>query len=240
MPRRASKVHSVSLTMTKKNHPRQWETLKPPTIPRNVMGKRDAWDSVFITRWLKNRKRGAPMEIAPRTTTNKKKKAKNNTSYLSVAAMVSPVTASAAVASDPTAVNNTSTNGEATSPPSKSKRSRKHSGDASKNTCVHYSKPAPKPSTRKSKYNNREVGPIKSALDRVAKAKLKGYDPKLSAGDIIITGGTIQDRIKSVKAEADKLGVSSLLCLKNFCCTEKTKMMTSKLDCDYIQELITL
>ena len=73
MPRSASKGHSVSLSMTKKKPPSQRETLKPPTIPSNVMGRRDAWDSGFIARWLKNRKRGAPPRIAPQTTTNKKK-----------------------------------------------------------------------------------------------------------------------------------------------------------------------
>ena len=43
-----------------------------------------------------------------------------------------------------------------------------------------------------------------------------------------------------MKAEAEKLGVLSLLYLKDFCRTDKTKMLTSKLDRDYIQELITL
>ena len=89
MPRRASKGHSVSPTMTKKKPPSQRETLKPPTIPRNAMGRRDARDSGFITGWSKNRKRGAPLKIAPRTTTNKKKKEKKTTASPSVAAMVS-------------------------------------------------------------------------------------------------------------------------------------------------------
>ena len=143
MPCRASKGggHSVSPTMTNKKPPSQRESLKSPTIPRNVMGRRDARDSVFITGWLKNRKRGAPLKISPRTTTNKKNK--------SVSVMVSLVTVSAAVDSATTAVNAASTNGEAIAPPSKSKRSRKHSGDASKNTRAPYSKPAPKPTTRK-------------------------------------------------------------------------------------------
>ena len=85
-----------------------------------------------------------------------------------------------------------------------------------------------------------KVEPFKSALTRVVKAKLKFLDPQLAAGDIIIPGRTIRYRIKSVKAEADNLGVLSLLYLKNSCCTDKKKMMTSKLDRDYIQELITL
>ena len=201
IPCRASKGHSVSPTMTKKKPPSQWETLKPPTIPRNAMGRRDAWDSGFITRWLKNRNQGAPLKIAPWTTTDKKKKGKKTTASPSVAAMVSPVTASVAVASATTAVNTASNNGEATSPPSKYKRLRKHSGDASKNTRAPYSKPSPKPTTRKSKDNNWKVEPFKSALDRAAEAKLKGLDPQLAAGDIIIPGGTFWDRIKSVKAE---------------------------------------
>ena len=112
--------------MTKKKPPSQREKLNPPTIPINAMGRRDAWDSRFITEWLKNQKQGAPLKIAPRTTTNKKKKSKKTTASLSVAAMVSPFTASVEVASATTAVNNASTNGEATDPPSKSKRSRKH------------------------------------------------------------------------------------------------------------------
>ena len=134
MPRRASKGggHSVSPKMTKKKPPSHRETLNPPTTPRNVMGRRDAWDahdSGFITRWLKNRKQGAPLKISPRTTTNKKRKGKKTTAYLSVAAMVSLVTASAEVASATIAVNTAITKGEATDPTSKSKQSRKHSGE---------------------------------------------------------------------------------------------------------------
>ena len=154
--------------------------------------------------------------------------------------MVSPVTASVEVSSATTAVNNASTNGEATAPPSKSKRSRKHSGDASKNTRAPYSNPSPKPTTCKSKYKNWKVEPFKSALARAVEEKLKGLDPQLVSGDVIIPGGTIRDHIKSVKAEAEKLGVLSLLYLKDFCRTENTKMITSELDRDYIQELITL
>ena len=119
MTRRASKGggHSVSPTMTKKKPPSQWETLNPPTIKRNEMGRRDASDSGFITRWLKNWKRGAPLKISPQTTTNKKKKGENTTSSPSVAEMVSRVTTSAAVASATTAVNTASTNGGGTFPP---------------------------------------------------------------------------------------------------------------------------
>ena len=74
MPRRASRGHLVSSKTTKKKPHIQRETLKPPTtIPRNVMGRRDTRDSAFITEWLKNRKRSAPLKIYPRTTTNKKK-----------------------------------------------------------------------------------------------------------------------------------------------------------------------
>ena len=149
MPRRSSKGggHSVSPKMTKKKPPSQRETLNPPTIPRNVMGRRDARDSGC----LKNRKRGAPLKIAPRTTTDKGKKGKKTTASPSVAVMVCPVTASASVASATTAVNNASTNGDNTAPPSKSKRLQKHSGGASKNARAPYSKPAPKPTTLKSK-----------------------------------------------------------------------------------------
>ena len=182
------------------------------------MRRRDAWDSGFITGWLKNRKRGAPLKIAPRTTTNKKNKGKKTTASPSVAAMVSQVTASAVVAFATTAIKTESTNWEATDPTSKSKWTRKHSGDASKNTHATYSKPAPK-----SKYNNWKVEPFKSALARAVEAKLKGLDPQLTSGDIIITGGPIRDRIKSAKAEAEKLGVSSLFYLKDFCRTEEKK-----------------
>ena len=124
--------------MTKKKPPSQQEILNPPMVPRNVMGRRDAWDSGFITRWLKNRKRGAPLKTALQTTTNKKKKGKKTAASPSVAAMVSPVTASAAVASATTTVNTESKNGEATALPSKSKWSQKHSGDASKKNRAPY------------------------------------------------------------------------------------------------------
>ena len=158
MPHRASKGggHSVSTTMTKNKPPSQRDTLNPPTIPRNAMVRRDAWDSGFITGWLKNWKWGAPLKIAPRTTTNKKNKGKKTTASPSVAAMVSQVTASAVVAFATTAIKTESTNWEATDPTSKSKWTRKHSGDASKNTHATYSKPAPK-----SKYNNWKVEPFK-------------------------------------------------------------------------------
>ena len=66
---------------------------------------------------------------------------------------------------------------------------------------------------------------------------MKGLDPQLTSGDIIIPGGPIRDRIKSAKAEAEKLGASSLIYLKYLGRTEKTKMLTSELDCNYIQEL---
>ena len=155
------------------------------------MGRRNAWDSGFVTGWFKNRKRGAPLKISPRTTTNKKNKGKNNTASPSVAAMVYLVTSSVAVASVTTAVNTASTNGEATAPPSKSKRPQKHSGGASKNTRAPYSNPAPKLTTRKSKYNNRKFEPFKSVLARAVEAKLKGLDPQLAAEYIIIPGRAI-------------------------------------------------
>ena len=199
------------------------------------MGRQEAQDSGFINGCLKKRKRGAPLKIVPQTTTNNKRKGKKTTAYPSLAVMVYPVTASTPVASSTTAFNTASTNGGATVPPSKSKRSRKHSGDTSKNTRAPYSKPAPKPTTRKSKYNNWKAEPFKSALACAFEAKLKGLDPQLASGYIILPGGTIQDRIKSVKAEAEKLVVSSLLYLKDLCHTEKTKMLTSGLDRDYIQ-----
>ena len=114
--------------MIKKKPPSQGETLKHPTIPRNTMVRRDEQDSGFITGWLNNRKRGAPLKISKQTTTIKTNKGKKTTAYLSVAAMVSPVTAPAAVASATTTVNTASTDGEATAPPSNSKRPQKHSG----------------------------------------------------------------------------------------------------------------
>ena len=43
-----------------------------------------------------------------------------------------------------------------------------------------------------------------------------------------------------MKAVAEKLGVSSPIYLKDLYRTEKTKIMTSELDRDYIQELTTL
>ena len=190
MPRRASKGggHSVSPKMTKKKPPTQRETLNPPTIPINVMGSQDARGSGFIPKWLKNRKQGAPLKISPRTTTNKKNKGKKTKASPSVAAMVYLVTASTAVASATTAVNTASNNGEATAPPSKSKLSRKNSGNVSKNTRAPYSNPAPKPTTRKSKYNNWRVEPFKSAMACAVEAKLKDLDPQLSSGGIIIPG----------------------------------------------------
>ena len=54
--------------------------------------------------WLKNQKWGAPLKISPRTTTDKKKNEKNTIEPLSVAVMVSPVTASSEVASATTAI----------------------------------------------------------------------------------------------------------------------------------------
>ena len=68
--------------MTKKKPPSQQDILNPPTTPRNAMGRRDARGSGFITGCLKNRKRGAPLKIAPQTTTNKKNKGKNTTASL--------------------------------------------------------------------------------------------------------------------------------------------------------------
>ena len=105
--------------------------------------------------------------------------------------MVSPVTASVSVASATTAVNTASTNGEATASPSKSKRPRKHSGGASKYTRAPYSKPAPKPTTRKTKYNNWKFEPFKSALARAVEAKLKYLKVQLASGGFNISGGTI-------------------------------------------------
>ena len=158
MPRLASKGggHSVSPTMTKKKPPSHRETLNPPTIPGNGMGRQDARDRGFITGWLKNRKRGAPLKISPQTTTKNKKKGKKTTASPSVDSMVSPVTASAAVTSATTAVNTASTNGEATVPPSKSKRSRKHIVGASKILVLPTQSQHPN-QLRKSKYNNCKV-----------------------------------------------------------------------------------
>ena len=59
----------------------------------------------------------------------------------------------------------------------------------SKNSCALYSKPAPKKITRKNKYKNWKVEPFKSALARAVEAKLKGLDPQLAAGEIVIPGG---------------------------------------------------
>ena len=134
MPRRASKDggHSVSPTMTKKKPPSQQETLNSPRIARNAMGRRDTRDSGFITIWLKNRKQGAPLRIFP---ANHHKQEKEGEEDHSISVSCCNGLPSHRIL---TAVNTASTNGEATSPPSKSKQSRKHSGDAPKNTHATY------------------------------------------------------------------------------------------------------
>ena len=122
---------------------------------------------------------------------------KKTTASSSVAVMVSPVTASAVVASATTAVNTVSTNGETTASPSKSKRPWKHSGDASKYTRAPYSNPEPKPTTRKTKYNNWKFEPFKSALAHALEAKLKYLELQLASGGVIISGRNIRYRIKN-------------------------------------------
>ena len=49
----------------------------------------------------------------------------------------------------------------------------------------------PKPRTEDRKYTNWKQKPSKYAAARVVEEKLKGIDPKLAAGDIIIPDGTL-------------------------------------------------
>ena len=58
------------------------------------------------------------------------------------------------------------------------------------------------------KYTNWKQEPNKYALAGDIEAKLKGLDPQLSAGDIIIPDGTLQDHVRYAKNKANKRGVS--------------------------------
>ena len=57
-------------------------------------------------------------------------------------------------------------------------------------------------------YTNWKQEPDKSALACSVEAKLKGLDPQLSAGEIIIPDGTLQDHVRYAKNKANKRGVS--------------------------------
>ena len=76
-------------------------------------------------------------------------------------------------------------------------------------------------------------------MDRADEAKLKGLDPQLAAGEIIIPDGTLRDHVRYAKDEANKRGVSSIIYLKDFARGE-TKTITTELDRFYIHKLITL
>ena len=49
------------------------------------------------------------------------------------------------------------------------------------------------------KYTNWKQEPVKSALARDIEEKLKGLDPQLTAGEIIIPYGTLRDHVRYAK-----------------------------------------
>ena len=69
-------------------------------------------------------------------------------------------------------------------------------------------KKKPQPRTPGKKYTNWKQEPVKSALDFAIEEKLKGLDPQLSAGGIIIPDATLRDHVRYAKDEAKKRGVS--------------------------------
>ena len=95
------------------------------------------------------------------------------------------------------------------------------------------------PITSGRKYTNWKQDPTKSALARDVEAKLKGIGRQLSAGEIIIPDGTLQDHVRYTKDKAKKRGVQLIIYLKYFAQGE-TKTLTTELDRVYIQQLITL
>ena len=72
------------------------------------------------------------------------------------------------------------------------------------------------PITAVRKYTNWKQDPEKSALAHDVEAKLKGLDPKLSAGEIIIPYGTLRDHVRYAKEETKNRGVSLIIYLKDF------------------------
>ena len=69
-------------------------------------------------------------------------------------------------------------------------------------------KTMPLPRTKSRKYTNWKQEPDKSALACSVEAKIKGLDPQLSAGEIIIPDGTLQDNVRYAKDEAKKRGLT--------------------------------
>ena len=74
----------------------------------------------------------------------------------------------------------------------------------------------PPPRTAGRKYTNWKQEPAKSALARAVEAKLKGLDPQLAAGGIIIPDRNLQDHVRYAGDKANKRGLSSIICLKDF------------------------
>ena len=77
-------------------------------------------------------------------------------------------------------------------------------------------------------------------LARAVKAKLKGLDPRLAVGKIVIPGGLFGIVLSLQRQKQRSKGVSTLLYLKDFGRTMEKKLLTSDLDRNYIQELLTL
>ena len=68
-------------------------------------------------------------------------------------------------------------------------------------------KTMPPPRTAGRKYTNWKQESDKSSLDCSVEANLKGLDPQLSTGEIIIPDGTLQDHVRYAKDKAKKRGV---------------------------------
>ena len=99
----------------------------------------------------------------------------------------------------------------------------------------------PPPSTARSKkYISWKTEPGKSALARAVEAKLKGLDPQLAAGVIVIPRQTLDNHVRYAKEAAKKMGGLDTLYLNDFSGKEDNNMLTTKLDRVYLQELIAL
>ena len=90
------------------------------------------------------------------------------------------------------------------------------------------------------KYISWKTEPGKSALVRAVEAKLKGLDPQLAAGVIVIPRQTLDKHIRYAKQAAKKMGGLDTLYLKDFTRKEENCMLTTELDRVYLQELIAL
>mmetsp|Transcript_8725 Transcript_8725/g.18452 ORF Transcript_8725/g.18452 Transcript_8725/m.18452 type:complete len:656 (+) Transcript_8725:167-2134(+) len=108
---------------------------------------------------------------------------------------------------------------------------------ADEESKVAATKPSPTPVPR-GKYRNWNIEPYKSALSCAVLAELKGYDGQTAAGDITIPRGTLQGRIKQVKAAAAKLGLDPSSYLDDFNKVEKKKTLTTEADRNYIKDLV--